>query len=115
MADPGCLFCRIAERKLPAEIVEETPDIIAFKDVRPQAPSHILLIPRRHIAALNETHDEHIALLGRIIRVAAQLAERLGLNEGYRLVVNNGPQAGQTVFHLHFHLLGGRVLGWPPG
>ena len=115
MTEPGCLFCRIIAREIPADIVEETPDVVALKDVRPQAPVHLLLIPRKHVASLDHVGDGETAILGRLAHTAAQLAKRLGLIDGYRVVVNCGPQAGQTVYHLHFHLLGGRPLGWPPG
>mgnify|MGYP001296023786 CR=1 FL=1 len=109
MAD--CLFCKIAAKQIPASIVHEDADLVAFKDIAPQAPVHVLIVPRVHIESLNALDESHGALMGRIIVVAAKLARDLGLAEGgYRLVTNCGPDAGQTVFHLHTHLLGGTPL-----
>ncbi len=109
MAD--CLFCKIAAKQIPASIVHEDADLVAFKDIAPQAPVHVLIVPRVHIESLNALDECHGALMGRIIVVAAKLARNLGLAEGgYRLVTNCGPDAGQTVFHLHTHLLGGTPL-----
>ena len=113
MAD--CLFCSIVAGDIPADVVHETGTTLAFRDVEPQAPTHVLVVPRRHepdaaslaVAAPTELVD--------LIEAAASVAEQEGLGEGYRLVFNTGPQAGQTVFHVHGHLLGGRSLGWPPG
>jgi histidine triad (HIT) family protein len=110
----SCLFCRIIAGELPATIVYRDDDIIAFRDVNPQAPTHILVIPTRHIASIADTQDSDIELLGRLIAVARQVAQTEKLS-GYRLVVNTGAQAGQSVFHLHVHLLGGRRMTWPPG
>ena len=113
MAD-HCLFCRIVRKEIPANIVAETDDCIAFRDINPQAPTHILVIPRRHIASLDEADDAMI--VGRLSLVAADLARREGIAaSGYRTVINTNADAGQTVFHIHLHLLGGRRLGWPPG
>ena len=113
MADT-CLFCRIVRKEIPAKIVAETDDIVAFRDVNPQAPVHILVVPRAHVPSLNEVTDPTV--LGKLAAVATDLARREGLAErGYRLVVNTNADAGQTVFHLHLHLLGGRHMGWPPG
>jgi len=109
-----CLFCRIVRKEIPAKIVAETDDIVAFRDVNPQAPVHILVVPRAHVPSLNEVTDPTV--LGKLAAVATDLARREGLAErGYRLVVNTNADAGQTVFHLHLHLLGGRHMGWPPG
>ena len=109
-----CLFCRIVRKEIPATIVAEYEDCIAFRDINPQAPVHVLVIPREHVASLNEAPDER--LVGRLHRVAAELARREGLSErGYRTVINTNADAGQTVFHLHLHLLGGRRMTWPPG
>lgn len=113
MAD--CLFCRIVAREIPAELVFEDAQSVAFKDINPQAPTHVLIVPKKHVASLSETTDEDTALLGHLQRVAARLAEKGGLTGGYRLVVNNGRGAGQSVDHLHCHLLGGRAMHWPPG
>ncbi len=111
----SCIFCRIAAGELPATIVYRSDDVIALRDVQPQAPTHILVIPTRHISSIAETHDSDNELLGRLIAVAREVAKAEKLNAGYRLVVNNGAQAGQSVFHLHVHLLGGRAMHWPPG
>jgi histidine triad (HIT) family protein len=113
---PGCLFCNIVEKKIPAAIVFENEHVLAFKDIRPAAPVHALVIPRKHIPGIHEATPEDAAALGQLLLAARGVAEQLGLAEGgYRLVVNQGADAGQSVFHLHCHLLGGRQLGWPPG
>lgn len=113
MADT-CLFCRIANREIPATIVAETEHCVAFRDINPQAPVHILVIPREHVPSLNQASDP--ALVGRLALFAAELAAKEGIAEGgYRTVINTNADAGQTVFHVHLHLLGGRRLGWPPG
>jgi histidine triad (HIT) family protein len=111
----SCLFCRIIAGELPATIVYRDDDVIAFRDVHPQAPTHILVIPTRHIASVADAQDSDAALLGRLITVAKQIAQTEKLGAGYRLVINTGMQAGQSVFHLHVHLLGGRAMHWPPG
>lgn len=115
MAD--CIFCRIATGEIPATIVKRTPEAVAFRDLTPQAPTHVLIIPTRHLAAVRDARDAADAsALGRLLQFAAEVATELGLDEGgYRLVTNTGKHGGQSVFHLHFHLLGGRPLGWPPG
>jgi histidine triad (HIT) family protein len=113
--DPNCLFCRIAAKQIPSKIVHEDGDVFAFEDIGPQAPTHILICPRKHFASLNEATPEDQAILGKLQLVAADLARKLQLLEGYRTVVNNGSGAGQSVFHLHLHLLGGRSFRWPPG
>lgn len=111
-----CVFCKIASGEIPADIVYEDADLLAFRDLNPQAPVHLLIIPRKHIPSLDGLWDEDSGIVGKIATVARDLARELGIaEEGYRLVTNCGPQAGQTVLHLHFHLLGGRNLGWPPG
>lgn len=111
-----CLFCRIAGGDIPAKIVYDDADVVAFEDINPQAPTHILLIPRRHIPALDEMSDGDREALGTVIHRATIVARERHLNdEGYRLVINQGEAAGQTVFHIHVHLLGGRGFGWPPG
>jgi len=111
-----CLFCRIVAREAPAEILHETDTVLAFRDVRPQAPTHVLLIPKEHIRDLNDVQDTHGGMLADLVRAAAHLAETEHVDEsGWRLVANIGPDAGQSVFHLHFHLLGGRRMAWPPG
>lgn len=108
-----CLFCRIVEGSIPAEVVAETQGSVAFRDINPQAPTHILTIPKRHVASLNEVDDPH--MLGDLVKLSQAVASQEGLENGWRWVTNVGADAGQTVFHLHFHLLGGRRLGWPPG
>ncbi|MGO8732411.1 MAG: histidine triad nucleotide-binding protein [Terriglobia bacterium] len=111
-----CIFCRIVERRTPARIVFEDDEIVAFEDTNPQAPIHILIVPRKHLASLKDATPEDAALLGRLSLVATQLARERGLDtKGYRTVVNTGSGAGQTVFHLHLHLLAGRAFHWPPG
>ncbi len=111
-----CLFCKISAGSIPSEKVYESDLLLAFKDVNPQAPTHILIIPRAHHATLLDVEETDHALMGSVISVANQLAKERGLDKsGYRLVVNCGAGAGQSVFHIHFHLLGGRALKWPPG
>ncbi len=109
------LFTKIVDRKIPADIVYEDDDCLAFRDVAPQAPTHILVIPKRPIASLDELTQEDQGLVGRLVLIAARIAGELGLDEGYRVVVNCGRDGGQSVDHLHFHLLGGRSMTWPPG
>jgi histidine triad (HIT) family protein len=114
--DSSCLFCRIAAREIPADIVRESETLVAFRDVNPQAPTHILLIPKEHVTSVAELSDGHAGVLADIMQAASHLARADGIaDSGWRVVTNVGPDAGQTVFHLHFHLLGGRVMGWPPG
>lgn len=114
--DSSCLFCRIAAREIPADIVRESDRLVAFRDTNPQAATHILLIPKEHVRSIAEIEDQHADLLADIAQAATQLAAAEGIEEsGWRLVTNVGPDAGQSVFHLHFHLLGGRQMGWPPG
>lgn len=111
-----CIFCKIVRKEIPARIVYEDDEILAFDDIRPQAPVHTLIIPRKHLASLKETGPEEASLLGRILNRASEIARLKGIDRsGYRVVVNTGPDSGQEVFHIHFHLLGGRRLGWPPG
>jgi len=110
-----CLFCKILERKIPATLVHEDERAIAFRDINPQAPTHILIVPRKHIASVDALDESDDALVGHLHRVAAKLARSENLLRGYRTLFNTNADAGQTVFHLHLHLLGGRVLGWPPG
>jgi len=116
MTDPSCLFCRIARHELPAQIVHEDDGLVAFRDIVPKAPTHILIIPRQHIASLNDLGPGHRDVLGDMHLLARALARAEGIAEdGWRVVVNCGAAAGQTVWHVHMHLLGGRDLGWPPG
>jgi histidine triad (HIT) family protein len=109
-----CLFCRIVRREIPATIVREDEHTLAFRDIDPKAPTHVLVIPKTHVASLNEAGDA--SALGRLLLAAREIAKAEGIDEsGYRTVINTGAGAGQTVFHVHVHLLGGRVMSWPPG
>jgi histidine triad (HIT) family protein len=112
-----CIFCRIVRGEIPADVVARTADAVAFRDLNPQAPAHVLVVPTRHLAAARDAEgDEGAMLLGRTLQLATRVAHDLGLDaNGYRLVANTGAGAGQSVFHLHVHLLGGRPMGWPPG
>jgi len=110
-----CLFCKIGRKEIPAKLIYEDAEIFAFEDIQPQAPTHILLCPRKHFASLTDATEGDAALLGKLQLVAAKLAVDRKLTEGYRTVFNNGRGAGQSVFHLHLHLLGGRDFRWPPG
>lgn len=112
-----CIFCRIASGDIPAKVVKRTADAVAFHDLNPQAPVHVLIIPTRHLPAAGDAKGEDgIRLLGRTLAFATEVASELGLDAGgYRIVTNAGADGGQTVFHLHFHLLGGRRMTWPPG
>jgi histidine triad (HIT) family protein len=109
-----CLFCKIVRREIPAKLVYEGDDCVAFRDIDPKAPVHVLVVPRAHVASLNDVSDA--SLVGQLAMVAAEIARQEGIAEsGYRTVVNTNRDAGQTVFHLHLHLLGGRSMAWPPG
>lgn len=110
--DPNCIFCKIIEKKIPATIVSESADYIAIRDISPQAPNHILVIPNNHVTDIRAV--EQSAALGKLFQAAADIAKQEQL-ESFRLVVNTGADAGQTVFHLHIHVLGGRTMQWPPG
>jgi histidine triad (HIT) family protein len=111
-----CLFCRIVRRELPAKVVYEDERLFAFEDVRPMAPAHFLIVPKIHYASLNEVPEGADALLGEILLRAREIAREKGIGEtGYRIVLNTARDSGQTVFHIHFHILGGRRLAWPPG
>jgi len=111
-----CIFCKIATGKINTELLYEDSQIVAFCDLHPQAPTHVLIIPRLHIATLNDLTPEHESLVGKMIMVAQQIAHDTGIaKRGYRTVFNCNAEAGQTVFHIHLHLLGGRYMNWPPG
>ena len=111
-----CLFCRVAAHELPATIVYEDEQCVAFQDLHHEAPVHLLIIPRKHIVSLNDDLDNDKALLGHLFAIAARMAKERGVDgTGYRTVINTNREAGQSVFHLHVHVLGGRMLGWPPG
>ncbi|MEO0971468.1 MAG: histidine triad nucleotide-binding protein [Pseudomonadota bacterium] len=109
------IFSKIIRREIPADIVYEDDDALAFRDINPQAPLHVLVIPKTPIDMLSSAEAEHGALLGHLLLVAGKVARQEGYADAFRLVVNNGAEAGQTVFHLHLHVLGGRPLSWPPG
>lgn len=117
MTDPNasCLFCRILSGEIPAKKVYEDDHVFAFEDIQPQAPTHVLVIPKKHFAGLKEAEGEDAELIGRCHLAAAYIARQRNIENGYRTVLNVGPGAGQSVFHLHVHLLGGRTLTWPPG
>jgi len=110
-----CLFCRIVSGQVPSKKVYEDDRTLAFDDINPQAPTHVLIIPKKHMVGLKEAADEEAEILGYCQLVAAAIARQRGIEDGYRTVINVGPRAGQSVFHLHVHLIGGRVLHWPPG
>ena len=111
-----CLFCKIAAGEIPSTKVYEDDLVYAFRDIEPQAPVHVLIIPKQHISSANEINDENCAIVGHIFKVAAEIAKNEGIAEdGYRIVTNIGENGGQTVKHLHYHMLGGRSLQWPPG
>lgn len=111
-----CIFCKIADKQIPAKIAYEDDDLLAFEDIRPQAPVHLQVIPKRHIARVSDLTEENAGLVGKLTLAANRLARERGVDgPGYRLVINCNPGAGQSVYHLHLHLLGGRPLGWPPG
>lgn len=109
------IFQKIIDREIPTQLIYEDNHLVAFNDINPQAPTHVLLVPRRALARVGEATASDKELLGHLLLTAAQLAGQLGLKNGYRLVINNGPDGGESVPHLHCHILGGRPLGWPPG
>jgi len=116
MSENNCLFCRIIAGEIPSKRVYEDDLTFAFHDINPQAPTHVLIVPKKHIASLNEASQDDRELLGHLTLVASKLADQLGVVAGgYRTVINTGAGAGQSVWHIHVHLLGGRVMGWPPG
>lgn len=114
-SDPNCLFCRIIRGEIPAKKVHEDEYVFAFEDIDPKAPTHVLIIPKRHFSGLKEAEAGDAEIIGRCHLAAAQIAHQRNIEQGYRTVLNVGPGAGQSVFHLHVHLLGGRPLTWPPG
>ena len=113
--DPDCLFCRIVAGEIPSDLVHEDEDVIAFRDIAPQAPTHVLIIPRRHIPDAQALTEADGALVAKLFAVMRKIADEEGVGDGYRVVSNIGPDSGQSVPHLHFHLLGGRTMAWPPG
>ncbi|HHW43218.1 HIT domain-containing protein [Desulfofundulus thermobenzoicus] len=110
-----CVFCKIIQGEIPAEVVYEDEYVVAFKDIHPAAPVHLLLVPKKHIPTFFDIEKEDEAILGRLQLAAGRVAQKLGLEKGFRMVGNCGEDAGQLVFHIHYHLLGGRTLQWPPG
>ncbi|MBL3528564.1 MAG: histidine triad nucleotide-binding protein [gamma proteobacterium endosymbiont of Lamellibrachia anaximandri] len=111
-----CLFCKMVSGDIQPNVVYEDDEVLAFRDLNPQAPTHILVIPKRHISTLNDLESDDEALMGKMVLAAARIAEKEGIAEaGYRTLLNCNAEAGQTVFHIHLHLLGGRPMGWPPG
>ncbi|MFH1784284.1 MAG: histidine triad nucleotide-binding protein [bacterium] len=111
-----CLFCNIVDKQIPAQLVFEDDKVIAFRDIKPQAPTHILIIPRKHIPTLSDLAQEDAQVMGHMLMVAKELAGKEGIDEkGFRVVINCNADAGQEVFHIHVHLLGGRLFKWPPG
>jgi histidine triad (HIT) family protein len=113
--DPSCLFCRIAKGELPADVVLDRSDVLAFRDINPQAPTHVLVIPREHLASLEALTEGHAELLSNLIHATNEVARQEGIAGGFRMVTNVGSAAGQSVGHLHLHVLGGRTMHWPPG
>jgi histidine triad (HIT) family protein len=112
----GCLFCQVAAHEKPAKILYEDNECVVFQDIHPKAPVHMLIISRKHITSLNDAQEEDRMLLGHMLTVAGRVAREQGIDgTGYRAVINTNAEAGQTVFHLHIHILGGRILSWPPG
>jgi histidine triad (HIT) family protein len=116
MSEQDCLFCKILSGDIPADIVYESDSAIAFRDINPQAPTHVLIIPRKHIATINDIGEDDQQIVGSLYLAAKEIARAEGISdEGYRAVMNCNEGAGQSVFHIHLHVLGGRALGWPPG
>jgi histidine triad (HIT) family protein len=113
--DTDCIFCKIVAGDIPADILFQDEDLLAFNDINPQAPKHFLVIPKRHIAGPAAVTAADQGLMGKLMHTAAELAREQGLTDGFRFVINNGESAGQTVFHIHLHVLGGRDMTWPPG
>ncbi len=112
----GCLFCKIVKKEIPAQVLLENDHVVAFRDINPMTPTHVLVIPKKHIVGMHEIAPEDVPIVGEILLAARDVAEKLGLHaSGYRVVANNGPDAGQSVLHLHVHVLGGRPMAWPPG
>jgi len=113
--DPNCLFCKIIAGQIPSQKVYEDDEVFAFEDISPQAPTHVLIVPKEHIVSLQEAKPEDAKVIGYCNLIAARIGRERGIEDGYRTVFNVGPRAGHSVFHLHLHLLGGRDLSWPPG
>ena len=112
----SCLFCDIVEKKIPANVIFENDDLVAFRDIDPKAPTHVLIIPRKHVSSINDLSENETTLMGNMTLVAKEIAHKEGIaKSGYRLVMNCNNDGGQTVYHIHLHLLGGRWMAWPPG
>ena len=112
----ACIFCKIASGEIPAQILHQDDDVVAFRDLNPQAPHHVLIIPKQHFTTLNDVSSENNLLLGKLISTATNIAKQLGIaDDGYRVVMNCNSDGGQSVYHIHLHLLGGRHMTWPPG
>jgi histidine triad (HIT) family protein len=111
----SCLFCRIAKHEIPADVVLEREDVLAFRDINPQAPTHVLMIPKEHVSSLADIDERHDRLLASLVEAVNEVARQEGIAGGFRVVTNIGPAAGQSVDHLHLHVLGGRPFAWPPG
>ena len=112
----ACLFCKIINGEIPAKVIYRDDLVVAFEDINPQAPHHALIVPQKHIATLNDLHGENNELIGHMVQTAAMLAKQLNIaDDGYRVVMNCNEGAGQSVFHIHLHMLGGRAMHWPPG
>lgn len=112
---PDCMFCKIASKELDSEVVQETDELLAFRDINPAAPTHVLVIPKEHIPSAKELSGDDARLLGEMFEVMSSIAQKEGLEGGWRIVTNVGADAGQSVSHLHFHVIGGREMSWPPG
>jgi histidine triad (HIT) family protein len=111
-----CLFCKIVAKQIPSKVLFEDDELLAFHDINPAAPTHVLVIPKQHVAGLSDGKPDHAALFGKLLLAATRVARETGIDQtGYRVVTNTGPDAGQSVFHLHVHVLGGRPMAWPPG
>ena len=116
MSSDDCLFCKILDGEIPAELIYESDTAVAFRDVNPQAPTHVLVIPRKHISTINDIEQDDQEIIGSLYTAAREVAAKEGIaDDGYRAVMNCGEGAGQSVFHIHLHVLGGRQMGWPPG
>ncbi len=116
MPDSDCLFCNIVAGDIPADVIYESDTAIAFRDINPQAPTHVVIIPRQHVSTINDIDDEHEPIVGSLFSAAKAIAAQEGIaDDGYRVVMNCNKAAGQSVFHVHLHLLGGRIMNWPPG
>ena len=112
----SCIFCKIVNKEMKSQIIHEDEEILVFHDINPQAPVHVLVVPKKHISLITEMHEEDQKMFGKMIYIAKEVAQELGIaSSGFRLVLNNGPDANQTVPHIHLHVIGGRRMGWPPG